>query len=267
MKKILMIFLALIIVIVMVAGKFYYTIYASEYSCLLASESKNLTTDQYLKIGTYNVHSLNYGKADLKNFVNDVKDLQLDIICLQEVDKNAWRSENFDMVMTMAKEAGYPYYHFYSTMWLLNGYYGIGILSRYPITEVSSQLMPNSLIKEPRILTKTIIQYGKIPLTVYNSHVAYDEYRSSQLEFIENNITNDGYTLLAGDFNYFFGYNQPWQMDKLNSVNDDESLMTYGNYGCPDNIYYSNRLKLVERAVKQSTFSDHNLLYAKFMLS
>lgn len=170
------------------------------------------------------------------------------------------------MVASMAKEAGYPYYHFYSTMWILNGYYGIGILSKYPITNVSSQLMPNSLFREPRVLTKTVIEYGQTLLNIYNTHVAYDSYHDTQLDFIENNIELDGHVILAGDFNYFYGYNERWDTDILDNVNSDETLMTYGSYGSPDNIYYSDNFELVERNVKTSSFSDHSLLYAEFLI-
>ena len=78
-------------------------------------------------IGTYNIKSLNYGKNDLKSFNKDIIDLKLDIICLQEVDKNSLRSGNFDMLKIMANSSGYCYYYFYPTMWILSGYYGLGI--------------------------------------------------------------------------------------------------------------------------------------------
>ena len=65
-------------------------------------------------IGTYNIKSLNYGKNDLKSFNKDIIDLKLDIICLQEVDKNSLRSGNFDMLKIMANSSGYCYYYFLS---------------------------------------------------------------------------------------------------------------------------------------------------------
>lgn len=266
LKMVISMFLVVVILIVVVSGRFYYSVYASEYNCSVTKDSVDVNATNRLRIGTYNVHSLNYGKEDLESFVNDIKDLQLDIICLQEVDQNAIRSGNFDMVASMAKEAGYPYYHFYSTMWILNGYYGIGILSKYQITKVSSQLMANSLFREPRVLTKTVIEYGQTPLNIYNTHVAYDSYHDTQLDFIENNIELDGHVILAGDFNYFYGYNERWDTDILDNVNSDETLMTYGSYGSPDNIYYSDNFELVERNVKTSSFSDHSLLYAKFLI-
>ena len=72
--------------------------------------------------------------------------------------------------------------------------------------------------------------------------------------------------ILAGDFNYFYGYNERWDTDILDNVNSDETLMTYGSYGSPDNIYYSDNFELVERDVKTSSFSDHSLLYAEFLI-
>ena len=40
-----------------------------------------------IRIGSYNIKSLNYGKESLEDFNNDINGLDLDIICLQEVDR------------------------------------------------------------------------------------------------------------------------------------------------------------------------------------
>lgn len=266
MKVVMTITLVVILIAVSLAGRFYYSVYASEYDFKIDDFNETINIDNHLRIGTYNVHSLNYSYEAVDNFVTDIQDLNLDIICLQEVDQNAWRSGNYDMVSELAAKAGYTYYHFYSTMWIINGYYGIGILSKYPITAVSSKLMPNSLFHEPRVLTKTTVKYGMQEIDIYNTHVAYDSYHASQLDFIEKNIDFKRPVILAGDFNYFYGYNERWKTDIMASVNDDEALMTYGSFGSPDNIYYSSEFKLIDRAVKKSSFSDHDLLFAEFLL-
>ena len=86
----------------------------------------------------------------------------------------------------MAEANGYSYYHFYSTMWILDGHYGLGILSKYPVIEVSSKLLPNSLFKEPRILTKTKIAFGNKEVDIYNTHLTYEnnDFRISQMSVV-----------------------------------------------------------------------------------
>ena len=115
------------ILLMIISGRYYYSILTNEY-CYKFVESKkdwqNLKTNT-LGIGTYNIKSLNYGKNDLKSFNKDIIDLKLDIICLQEVDKNSLRSGNFDMLKIMANSSVYCYYYFYPTMWILSGYYGL----------------------------------------------------------------------------------------------------------------------------------------------
>lgn len=266
MRKLVKLISIIIALILIIAGRFYYSVYASEYRCKIANKNDDINEKQKeFKIGTYNIKSLNYSKDFLDDFNNDIKELNLDIICLQEVDKNALRSGNFDMLKEIAKTNEFPYYHFYSTMWILDGYYGLGIMSKYPIIEVSSQLLPNSLVKEPRILTKTKISIGNKEIDVYNTHLTYEnnDYRIAQMDYLKEQINFNQYSILAGDFNSF-DINKNFQIENIESVNNDKNYMTFYNFAAPDEIFYSNHFVLKERGLKESSFSDHNLLYAQF---
>ena len=167
-----------------------------------------------------------------KRFNKDIIDLKLDIICLQEVDKNSLRSGNFDMLKIMANSSVYCYYYFYPTMWILSGYYGLGILSKYSIIEVMAQLLPNSIIREPRILTRTKLYFNEQIINIYNTHLTYadNQYRIKQMDYVKKHVDFNSYSILAGDFNSF----------KMN-----------------------NKFKM--EGVK-SSFSDHDLLYGEFFL-
>lgn len=229
------------------------------------------TTDKYddtaIRIGTYNIKSLNMGES-LFAFKEDVKDLQLDIIVLQEVDQKAQRSMNLDMMKELSKHTEYPYYHFYPTMWLFNGYYGLGILSRYPIERVSSMPLPNGFWKEPRILASADININGELLHVYNTHLSFESkrYRNEQALFLQNYFKNRERTILLGDFNTFRD-NSIITMDNMLSVNSEEPFfLTFRDFGHPDNIYYSADLRMENVAMKSSSFSDHHLLYGDFYL-
>lgn len=269
MKKLFKIVMIVMLLIFIVVGRFYYSVYASEYryniTGIINDEQENFSS---IRVGSYNIKSMNYSKEALSDFNKDISGLELDIICLQEVDKNALRSDNYDMLKVMAEENGYPYYHFYQTMWIIDGYYGLGILSKYPIIEVSSQLLPNSLFKEPRILTKTKIAFGNKEIDIYNTHLTYENnsYRLSQMDYVKEHINFDNYSILAGDFNSF-GMNNDFNIEGIESVNSDKTYMTFRNFAAPDDIYYSKQFELNKRGLKESSFSDHNLLYGEFMVA
>lgn len=185
---------------------------------------------------------------------------------MQEVDKNAYRSGNYDMLKEMAEANGYSYYHFYSTMWILDGYYGLGILSKYPVIEVSSKLLPNSLFKEPHILTKPKISFGDKEVDIYNTHLTYEnnDYRVSQMNFVKEEIDFSNYVILASDFNSF-GMNGDFEIDGINSINSEKEYTTFRNFVVPDDTFYSDKFAVKEQGLIVSSFSDHNLLYAELV--
>lgn len=248
----------------LVVCHFYYSVYASEYHCQLEVEKETSNEIDGIRIGTYNIKSLDYNKNNLKKFHDDIADLNLDIICLQEVDKNSLRSGNIDMVQEMAQASGYEYYHFYSSMWIVSGYYGLGILSRYPIVEVSSWLLPNSLLKEPRILTKTTLLVDGKYIDIFNTHLTYEnnDIRVLQMDYIKENVDFSNYTILTGDFNSF-GMNGNFELETINHVNENQKYKTFRDFASPDDIYYADSLTVVDQGVKMSSFSDHNILYVQ----
>lgn len=246
--RIVIIVLALFFIIV---GYFYYNVYASEYQWDITNKVNNINSYINIRIGSYNIKLINCSKETLVNFNNDISDLELDIICLQGVDKNALCSGNYDMLEKKTKANNYSYYHFYQTMWSIDGYYGLAILSKYPIIEILLKLLPNSLFKKPWISTK--INIGDEDLVVYNTHLTYEnnEYRFLQMDYVKEQIDFNDCSILAGDFN----------IEDIKSINSDKSYMTFRNFAIPDDIYYSKHFKLINSGLKESSFSDHNLLY------
>lgn len=189
-KKLIKLVCILFVVIVFVVARFYYSVYASEYECKEIDTNTIVNMENgVLRVATYNIKSMNYGES-VEKFKADITGLDLDIIALQEVDQNAFRSGNTNMAKELAKVGDYPYYHFYSTMWILDGYYGIAILSKYPIVEVSSNLLPNSLFKEPRILTETKVRLGERIISIFSTHITYENngYRKAQLQYVKNRL-------------------------------------------------------------------------------
>lgn len=221
-----------------------------------------------IKVGTYNTKLLDQGNG-LERFANEMKELDLDILVVQEVDQHARRSGNINMVEEMAKAADFPYYHFYQTMWILDGYYGIGILSKYPINAVTSTQLPTHFLNEPRVFAQADIDFCGRILHVYHTHLSFKErdVRKEQIASISKEIENQTDTIFLGDMNTFQA-SDFFEIDGMTSINKaNDPYITFRDFGFPDNIYYSNNLSLLQAQVIPSTFSDHNLFYCELKLS
>lgn len=222
---------------------------------------------QKIRVGTYNIKSLNMGEG-LDSFTKEMSSLFVDVVCLQEVDQNASRSHRLDMVKSMAQAAGYPYYYFFPSMWMVDGYYGLGILSRYPLIKVSSMRLPNGWMSEPRILVQADILIGDRVLHIYNTHVSYKdrEMRKKQVAFIGEYLKGKKDTILMGDFNIFSDADF-FDIENMHSINRaDQHFITFRDFGFPDNIFYSDNLQAMQADVLPSAFSDHNFLYCDIRL-
>lgn len=226
-----------------------------------------IETPETIKIATYNIKTLNQGE-DLHACVQDLKTAQADILVLQEVDESAFRSNEMEMVKELAAAADYPYYYFYETMWMVDGYYGLGLLSRYPILSVSSHSLPNELLKEPRILAGAKIQAGEEILSVYLTHLSYKErdVRWEQIDYLKEELQNERNTILMGDFNTFTA-DDFFTIDGYEQINNAATpLLTFRDFGFPDNIFYADHFTLLDKGTLQSSFSDHNLLWCQLKI-
>lgn len=219
-----------------------------------------------IRIASYNIKTLN-GGTSLHEVKEDLATLQADVVALQEVDRNAFRSNNVDMVKEITKDTPYTYSYYFPSMWLIDGYYGLGIISKYPIKEVASQQLPTQLLEEPRILTKSIIALPDRDINVYNTHLSFRnrEDRKRQIVFIENNVEIEN-SILMGDFNTFT-LPDFFTLPKMTSISSEEfQHISFRDFGFPDNIYYSEQFIEENADVIPTSFSDHNMLYVDLLL-
>lgn len=257
--KLLMFIIAFCIVMFVVI--FYGNRQNSVYTRTFDISNDEIKEVSHLRIGTYNIKSLNMGEG-LAAFQKEMEELSLDIVALQEVDSKAQRSGNIDMVKEMGKASGYPYVYFYPSMWIIDGYYGLGILSRYPIEIVSSVQLPNVYWKEPRILAYAGIRVGEELLHIYNTHLTYDDrnVRNNQIAYLQDHLANREKTILLGDFNTFLA-NVDFTIEGMHQLNTEPKLLTFRDIASPDNIYYTNDFHVENLSVSESRFSDHDVLY------
>ena len=159
-----------------------------------------------LTVMTYN---LRFGElASMKQIADYVLKHHPDIVALQECDWNTHRESaphqnDVQFINELAFHTG-MFGLFGKTINFSGGYYGIGILSRYPVLGYERILLPNNPGKEQRAMLVARIELpSKKILTVCCTHldVSSAALRRRQLEFISRYLKGCGPVVLAGDMN------------------------------------------------------------------
>lgn len=163
-----------------------------------------------LTIMTYN---LRFGElASMERLAEEIIKYKPDFVALQEVDANTLRQQakhnnGLYYINELAQRTGmFGYYG----KTLLNytqtgGYYGIGILSKYPAETLENIELPNPKNAEPRVMLKGLFQLDNgLPFIFASTHFDYksDQTQLAQAKYLLTQITDATIpTVFAGDFN------------------------------------------------------------------
>jgi endonuclease/exonuclease/phosphatase family metal-dependent hydrolase len=156
-------------------------------------------------------YNLRFGQlASMDSIANFISEKNPDLVALQECDwatyrENALRQNGVRFINVLAYDTG-MFGLFARTINYKKGYYGIGILSKYPIIRSERKLLPNSRNGgEPRAM---LICEVELPsgqrLTFVCTHltVKSSELRERQLAFINKTLAHiSGPVIIAGDMN------------------------------------------------------------------
>jgi len=158
-----------------------------------------------LRAASYNIrHGVGMDNVlNLNRTVNALRSLNADIIGLQEIDDRTGRNGGVNQMAELGRQLGmHP--AFGAFMAYDGGYYGMGILSRYPLVDVEPIRLADG--NEPRIALKVLVRLpsGEV-MRVVNVHydwVEDDGFRWAQAQRVHQEVTtSDTPTLLLGDFN------------------------------------------------------------------
>ena len=230
-----------------------------------------------LRVMTYNLRFSQLASAE--RLAERISEENPDFVALQEVDINTSRFTVPDSVRLqntiaiMAEKCG-MFGFFGRTIDFAGGYYGIGILSKYPCVSMLTHNLPNPAGTEPRVLLEGtfLLPGGTMKFSCTHLDHKSDSARAVQARFVlEKVATGTMPSVVAGDFNAKPGTEAIELMEK-SMVN-----LTCGNPTFPatapvakiDYIfgYPASKLRLLSTEVLDTLLSDHRPIVSTFLLT
>jgi endonuclease/exonuclease/phosphatase family metal-dependent hydrolase len=173
------------------------------------------TGSKEVRVLVYNIHAgwSPSGQSNLERVAAVIRELQADVVLLQEVDRNTTRSGNVDQIARLSELTGL-HAAFGKTLPYQGGDYGIAILSRWPIASDTLIRLPVEPpqqraggLYEPRGALYTVLARPGGELHVVNTHIdasREDHYRRQEIRTVAE-IGARGRararTLVGGDLN------------------------------------------------------------------
>ena len=241
-----------------------------------------------LKVVTFNAaHGRGMdGVVNLARQAELINTYKPDIIFLQEIDMYTKRAGEMNQIKEFSKKVYLPYCSMETNITLEDGYYGDGIISRFPISFSTNYLMPlTDFNHEQRGILCNRIALGTAKINLFSVHLStYEDERIlavKELMRIIKKIDKDEIIIVGGDFNvgvtrlgkgkYTFEKRDEYEeyniLEKtLNRINNTEDTwFSKLGQGCIDTIFYSENINLRKfETIDVNKVSDHNAIYAEF---
>jgi endonuclease/exonuclease/phosphatase family metal-dependent hydrolase len=181
--------------------------FPSDHAAVLSvfEPNQERTESTRIHVATYNIRRGlgTDNRTDLSRASGVLKELAPDIIALQEVDFLTQRSGRVNQAAQLGNQLG-MHAAFGQFMPYDSGYYGIGVLSRYPIVDTRSIHLPDG--NEPRIALAVDVLLPNdqriIVIAVHFDWVNDDVFRYAQAQVVADWIDQQSNPcILMGDFN------------------------------------------------------------------
>lgn len=227
------------------------------------------------------------GKIDVRRQSLILKKYKPDIIFLQEIDMYTKRAYYRNQLYTFSKYTELDYRAMGTNIKYKSGFYGDGILSKFPIEYSANYLSPlTNNSHEQRGILCNKISFGNTKINVFSLHMStFEDERiltAQELLKIISKINKNEPIIIGGDFNVGIKKIGPHKYlhdpkdtykeyeilkSKLNSINNTETtwVSPEGN-ACIDSFFYSKHLKLIKYEVIDTNISDHYPIYAEFLI-
>ncbi|MGL5379537.1 family 20 glycosylhydrolase [Clostridium sp.] len=223
------------------------------------------------KVATFNTATGRQSENGLQGLKDQLRDYDIDIAGLQEIDKNTNRTGKVDQLEVL-KGNKLTNGYFGKAINHDGGEYGIGALSSLEISSSEVTQLPSPSV-EQRVYQRYVVNVDGKEIAVYNTHLSYEKesLRKDQMEILKAVMDADKaeYKILTGDFNVddvkeynlfadnyniINGYNGKWH----ETYNDDDCITP-----CLDNIIVSKNIGINNIEMVKNNLSDHNMLYAE----
>ena len=223
-----------------------------------------------LKIGTYNIAHGAFADLDMSLLGKDIKEAGLDIVGLQEVDRNTARVFGRDTLSELQKASGLGYRRYCKTIDLQGGVYGHAMLSRFPLLSYRRLLLPmleGGKDTEPRCVALATLSVEGKPFTFANTHLCWGAPAAREAQFALLQSTLSAPYILTGDFN-ITDFSEYEVLTDAARVNRKEAPI-YSFHGFDkgphqpiDNVIFTPEFRLVDVALQDVRHSDHYMLTA-----
>lgn len=226
-------------------------------------------------------------KIDVRRQAMLLRKYKPDIIFLQEIDMYTKRAYNKNQLYNFSKYTGLNYRAMGTNIKYKNGFYGDGIISKFPIEYSANYLSPlANTSHEQRGILCNKISFGNTKINVFSVHMStFEDERiltSKELLRIISKINKNEHIIIGGDFNvgikkvgshkYLHEPKSQYEeyeilKQKLKSIeNTENTWFSPDGNGCIDSFFYSNNLQLIKYETIKSDVSDHYPIYAEFLI-
>lgn len=236
-----------------------------------------------MRLLTYNIHK-GVGsdrRYRLERIIAVIRELEPDLVCLQEVDRNVRRSRYHDQPALLAHQLDIKTHLFQLNVPHREGGYGNLILSRWPFRS-ECQVSIRHRLRKPRGAQLVVIETGQGPMHLINWHLGLREKErrwqalhllshSSFLEFAHLP------TVIAGDFNdwrntlgkhHFLNHGFRQATAPIGRFRSFPSFLAVASL---DKVYYRGDIAIHRAAIVRSPLarlaSDHLPLVVDFNLA
>ena len=226
------------------------------------------------------------------------QELKADVVCLQEVDFMKERSSMLDQIEILSIYGGFEFAHFFPALVGEPGAresfrmptssevktppgnsYGIGILSRFPISDVQTMQLSGSRLSlpmpclidgknrwrmipdEPRIAARVTVESDQGEIDIVTTHLSFIPSRAISQLLALRQFVGTKPTIFAGDFNL-----APGLTKTLMQLNHAVLSPTYPKLqprAQLDHILISNTLTISDSGTLELSISDHLALFAE----
>lgn len=227
------------------------------------------------------------GKIDVRRQAILLRKFHPDVIFLQEIDMYTKRSYYRNQLYLLSKYTGLTFRAMGTNIKYKNGFYGDGILSRFPIEYSANYLSPlTDSSHEQRGILCNKIAFGNTKINVFSVHLStFEEERvltAKELLRITSKVNKNEPIIIGGDFNvgikkignhkYLYESKTSYPeyeilKEKFKSINNSEiTWRSKESNACIDSFFYSKHLQLIKQETVKTDISDHYPVYTEFLI-